>query len=335
MATGWERLGQVLGGGSAAREDAYRGRMLENAQGDRAMQLARQAALDTRQAERRMAAEESLADALVAMQAEDQIVQAKGLAEIGRAGLNPNTFASSVARQRQTNTRNQIERDALAGDVTDANARLMSLASAPQALAGEVGGYVVSNRFDEGALGDAIAGGQVGARIPSQIAADQALAGQRNASAARTRALPLNTGRSGNGTTNPTTENNQARAEAAIGIRRALQQSGGDPVARERIYRLAVLRGYTQEANSLMPDMAERAMMTDYAPPEIPVGEIMGSEYLTQADVDRLTMRPSMGAAEPAPAATVPGSPYPEGTTLQGPDGLVYIVRNGVPVPME
>ena len=70
-------------------------------------------------------------------------------------------------------------------------------------------------------------------------------------------------------------------------------------------------------------------------------------DFMTDADIDMFKGRVKSGSAEgvsvadgsmerpPSKTPEAPKAPYAEGTMLKGPDGRIYIVRNGEPVPQD
>lgn len=169
MATGWERLGDMLGGGGRRRaQSAYDERIGDLIKLGRQDQGLQQDIMTTQ-------AHRGIGDQMIAagMRPEDAAVAAS----VMRGGMG--TDYSSYMQGQLRNQEHGFRQAAFdAPDMSSANRALMGVASGPVQLATVEGQNLIGNRLLEG-------GGSVTTTDQGQagIAANRALAGQRNASA--------------------------------------------------------------------------------------------------------------------------------------------------------
>lgn len=175
MATGWQKLGEMLAGGGGG-DEAYRARMMENARlgtalgQDRALRLKEAALL-------------GLDEALIGLGNTPQ--QAGGLGALGRAGLNPEQFTGAGIDLGTRRAQDAAFEAAKSGDLNLLNRYLAAQEGKTVDLT-QVQGNTVINPFATPASQGTLAATPLG---EAMIGAQEASAAQRYAAAGANEAL--------------------------------------------------------------------------------------------------------------------------------------------------
>lgn len=294
---GWAKLGQGLGAlfNKDAGEEAYRARLAENA------------TINQRMAQAALAQQKNLArESILSDGSLDDLQKAILLGELGS---DYSSLMQGRLRDQEFGFRGDAVDAARQGDWGLANAFLAGTSRGPvavnQALAG---GRMQGNVFDPNAelrltdIGRAVVG-----REQSAAQANLARAGASNAMAG------LYTAR----TERPEDFRSPPRPASS-------QQRGAFYTPREVLEIVEYNRQASRRGSGLTPIPVPK--------PGDPKPTMSGVSEIAQAFTGGSPQQPPASGSEKP--KRFPGSPYDEGTILEGPNSQLFVVENGVPVPV-